>query len=120
MVSEVRKCVLLCANCHREVHDGITDPSQARRFDESFAEYRPDKVVVYDDCSMCSGKKEETQKYCSLSCAGKAAQRVDWDNVDLEKLLKEIPNYEAIGRKLGITGAAVKKRAMKLGLSKRK
>lgn len=25
MVTETRKCILLCANCHREVHDGLLD-----------------------------------------------------------------------------------------------
>ena len=24
---ELNKCILLCANCHREVHEGITQPS---------------------------------------------------------------------------------------------
>lgn len=40
IVEELRKCVLLCKNCHDEVHDGIVDvPLEAPRFDETFAEY---------------------------------------------------------------------------------
>jgi len=35
--SELRKCVLLCSNCHFEVHSGLREiPSDARRFDETF------------------------------------------------------------------------------------
>lgn len=35
MVAEVRKCVLLCHNCHTEVHHGITlIPPDIQRFDE--------------------------------------------------------------------------------------
>lgn len=40
IVKELRNCVLLCANCHMEVHDGITQiPEDIRKFDESFAVY---------------------------------------------------------------------------------
>lgn len=40
IVSELRKCVLLCKNCHDEVHDGIVVlPDNAFRFDETFTEY---------------------------------------------------------------------------------
>jgi hypothetical protein len=30
IVDEVRKCVLLCRNCHQEVHSGMTDPPPLR------------------------------------------------------------------------------------------
>ena len=41
IVAELRKCVLLCSNCHAEVHDGLrTVPLDAARFDEQYAEYR--------------------------------------------------------------------------------
>jgi hypothetical protein len=37
LVVELRKCVLLCHNCHGEVHDGlVTIPVNAPRFDESY------------------------------------------------------------------------------------
>jgi 5-methylcytosine-specific restriction endonuclease McrA len=29
-VQELRKCVLLCRNCHQEVHAGMADPPRAR------------------------------------------------------------------------------------------
>ena len=40
LVKELRKCVLLCANCHMEVHEGTTNiPYNITKFDESFAVY---------------------------------------------------------------------------------
>lgn len=38
---ELRKCVLVCSNCHKEVEAGITIlPQNAARFDERFVEYK--------------------------------------------------------------------------------
>ena len=47
-VVELRKCVLLCSNCHKEVHAGLSEvPPKAKRFDESFEEY-PTSLEDYD------------------------------------------------------------------------
>ncbi len=41
IVVELRKCVMLCANCHRLVHsEVIALPTDAQRFDESFLIYK--------------------------------------------------------------------------------
>lgn len=43
-VEELRKCVLLCANCHMEVEDGNSQiPEDIQRFDESYATYVNDQ-----------------------------------------------------------------------------
>jgi len=41
LVVELRKCVLLCANCHREVEAVVRVlPKRYRTFNEAFVEYR--------------------------------------------------------------------------------
>jgi hypothetical protein len=41
IVEEVRKCVMLCHNCHGEVHAGLIDDlSPCPRFDETYIHYR--------------------------------------------------------------------------------
>ena len=113
-VAEVQKCVMLCSNCHREVHYGVTDiPDDIMRFEEKYTQtYLKDKK---DSCPVCGDEKYYKLKTCSRNCMGVLSQKVDWDNINLEKLLQDY-NYSEIGRKLKISSNAVKKRAKKLNL----
>lgn len=116
IVDELRKCVLVCCRCHAEIHAGVRQlPKQTARFDENFVEYKePAKV---DNCPICQNKKPTYKKTCSRSCAAKKSRKVDWDKVDLPKLLKQ-SSYVTIADMLDITDTAVRKRAKKLGLIK--
>lgn len=41
LIEELKKCILLCSNCHKEVHEGITElPKSYARFDEAYTEYK--------------------------------------------------------------------------------
>ena len=41
IVVELRKCVLLCHNCHSELHDGVVElPKKFSSFDERFVDYK--------------------------------------------------------------------------------
>ena len=114
IVTELRKCILLCANCHREVHANITAiPENYNSFNEEFADYKEiKKAQSIDQCPCCGKDKPKKNKYCSLACAGKNKGKVDWASIDLETLLKT-HSYEHIGRMYGVTGASVKKQAIK-------
>ena len=47
LIEELRKCVMLCSNCHKEVHDGTTQlPSTYAQFNEDFADYK--KTIPQD------------------------------------------------------------------------
>ena len=111
IVVELRKCVLLCRNCHSEVHDGMRIvPADAARFNESFAIYRP--VKEFDQCPVCGKTKNKKAKACSVQCFGSTRSKVDWDKYDLVALSKE-HGFEGLGRILGVSGTAVKKHLKK-------
>lgn len=41
LIEELKKCILLCSNCHKEVHEGITElPEKYATFDDSYTEYK--------------------------------------------------------------------------------
>lgn len=48
VVQELRKCVLLCHNCHSEVHANIIIvPSTCPKFDESFLDYKSKSPCIH-------------------------------------------------------------------------
>lgn len=113
IVKELKKCVMLCMNCHGEVHEGITQiPEDIKRFDETFSIYRKPKQY-FDVCPICGKEKSINNKTCSIECSGKNKQKVDWDNIDILSLLKKYGSYSSIADELHISDKAVKKRLLR-------
>lgn len=123
MVIELRKCVLICSNCHREVHANVKIiPLDANRFDEKFNNYKHleslnkiDKLVT--PCVICGRLKPEDQFTCSKECSNKRKGTIKWelyDLVDLYVTQKKTPDEIAI--LVGCSDMAVRKRLDKLGL----
>lgn len=117
LVSELRKCILVCHNCHNEIHEGITAiPCNPPKFDERFVDYkkalRESQMV---ECPVCTRLMPPHQITCSYECSARRKFRIDWNSIDLEAELKK-KSYIAIANELGVSDAAVHKRARKLGL----
>ena len=111
IVIELRKCVLVCANCHREVHAGIAVvPDGCARFNESFSTY-PSVIEPVSRC-ICGRKKAKRRKHCSLDCP-KRTDRVEWDKFDLITM-KRTMSFSEMGRLIGCSDVMVGKRYRKL------
>lgn len=112
IIVEMRKCVMVCSNCHKEVHAKFSViPLNAPRFDESMTDYKQREVVdLYDDCPVCGNSKLKANKTCSLSCAASRKFKVNWNEIDVVGLVESHPSYESVGDLLGISGAAVARR----------
>ena len=110
MVPELRKCVLLCRNCHGEVHyGGVEIPSDVSRFDESYVDYRipPEK----DLCPVCGNFKTMKRKFCSWRCANKAHEKVDW--VQALDRYSVVKNFTTVANEFGCSANAVKKHVVR-------
>ncbi len=90
---ELNKCVLLCANCHREVHEGLV------------------KIELSDPVNLIPEYKIKEKRLVSLP-SGKR-KKVDWPDIDtLIQRVNEL-GYSATGRQLGVCANSVKKHMRK-------
>ena len=113
LIIELRKCVLVCRNCHGEIHVGcVALPATAPRFNEIFADYKTTDLSM-EPCPICGKEKSTRLITCSRSCAAKKTGKVDWESIDLLDLIKK-KNKSQIGELLGVTESAVRKRLKKL------
>lgn len=122
---ELKKCICVCSNCHREIHDGLVKVDTSKQyFDETLvSDYNPKHSMpeeYYDICPICGGKKLKTQRACSRQCYGKLQYKVDWNKYDLVYMVDvQHKSLREISRMLGISDTAVRKRYRKLkGISK--
>lgn len=120
IVQEARKCTIVCCRCHREIHAGVTVlPPNCARFNEEYADIIKIKIKQFNNCPICGEQKNKLLKYCSQDCAHKSTQKFQITKSELELLVSN-SSYEAIGRRFGVTGAAVKKRCKKDNIIKKK
>lgn len=89
------------------------------RIDSEQRTRAPRKPIEQRTCSYC-GKVYTPSKnrgdYCSRACAQQASQKFDVTAEELLGMFRETPNYTKIGKQLGVTANAVKKRCKRLGI----
>lgn len=79
IINEVRKCVMLCHNCHAEFHAGVKhDLSKCPRFNEFYATYKRGNYLVGSEvqppkprayCKKCGKEIVSKRKlFCSEAC----------------------------------------------------
>lgn len=114
IVEELRGCVLLCANCHREVERGLIEiPNNPARFNEDFAIYdalQYKKVGVCEECAIEFRKNRKASRFCSLDCAILSNRRVK-NRPPVEEILELTGKlgFEAVGRMYNVTGNTIRK-----------
>lgn len=115
IVNELRKCILLCHNCHSEVHAGITlIPVEPKRFDERYVDYKElEKVRYY--CTCGSEKKRQARTCGGNICLENSHSNFDWSKYDLIEMVKTMTNVK-IAKLLGLSETAVRKRKKKLNI----
>lgn len=101
---ELDKCILVCSNCHGEIHyDSETDIS--------FMKYY--KPFIIKECPVCKNKfetKKYSQIYCSSICSKFSRRKVKRPNKKgLKILLDQKISWVKLGKMFGVSGNAVKK-----------
>ena len=112
IIEELKKCILVCNNCHSEIHAGVRElPTQYAIFDEEYNSFK--KIQEYDSCPQCGNDKPITNSFCSPKCATTNRRKVDWDNIDLIDLMSKYGISE-LEDMLKISNAAIYKRRNKI------
>lgn len=113
VVQELPKTILVCANCHREIHAGLID---AVTLQSSFNKQKADEVSQtiekskrgFHFCKIC-GKKVSSKAYYCPECYGKSQREVERPSREQLKLdIRTLPMIQ-VGRKYGVTDNAIRK-----------
>lgn len=110
---ELEKCILVCSNCHAELHDDIDGIKDivTRKLIQSQWEVKK--------CEVC-GEKFETKtdgRFCSQVCYKFSTRKVIHPSKEeLEELLKEGVTWVKLGKLFGVSNVAVRKWAVKYNL----
>ena len=126
VIIELRKCVLLCSNCHKELHAGFTElPNDYKSFNEDWVDYRkhyaynPKEKELESKCKTCNKVITDTRlrQYCSNKCRGASKQNYDWSSVDWQLHIDNKETYRSLGKLYGVSDNTVKKHMLRAGYS---
>lgn len=110
IIAEANKCVLLCHNCHSEAHhptcqiDDIQNPNG----DALQIQEKPKPLANF--CCDCGASVSSSKTDRCSKCQNQNVEKISWPPT--EELLKELEatSYLALGRKLGVSDNAIRKR----------
>jgi len=122
---ELKKCVLLCANCHRLAHAGLIETDLQLYFNDEYYEWDLTKFKLIDSstglpkdanitCPICGQYKSPNANKCS-ECAMKEQIRFEVSREELKEMIYTMA-FTDIGKKYGVSDNSIRKRCEKFGL----
>lgn len=117
--NELKKCIMLCSNCHREVHEGITEiPKKFQNLDENLFEIltlTKGYTIVNGEKSLKPIKEKKIKKE-PVSIEKKDQQRkIFLTNEEfIYKLNSWNGNKSKMALELGVSETAIRKRLKKI------
>lgn len=113
--NELKKCTLLCANCHREEHDEnlIKDNILTSSYDDNKAQEVSNRINDLKThklhyCAKCGTIISEKATYC-VNCANENKRTTEWPDRDTLKQLIRSTAFTIIAKQYGVTDNAVRK-----------
>lgn len=110
---ELPKCILVCANCHREIHSGFI----TEKLHSSFSKERADEISDRIDslkhhtlhyCKNCGKIISDKANYC-MDCFAKNREKVERPTREqLKDLIRTTP-FTIIAKQYGVSDNAIRK-----------
>lgn len=123
IVQEIKKCTLVCANCHREIEAGLIESPQC-----SFNQEKADEIsqLIQDlkthkiyYCQNCGKEVFKGSTYCP-ECAHQMQRKVERPSrEELKQLIRTIP-FTQIAQKYGVSDNAIRKWCVAMNLPNKK
>jgi hypothetical protein len=115
LLKEVKKCILVCCRCHREIHENILDITNIKQEIDLLTLKKyfviPEKKVK--KCVCCGANT--LNKYCSIQCSAKSQERILWNDNELINLyVNEKINVLQLSKRYNVSYNTIKKRLKKL------
>lgn len=114
---EIKKCILLCANCHREVHAGLIplnelEPSfseeRALEIDALVHAIKTNKIIYCVDCGVEIAAGSTRCVKCAHKMQRKIVDRPDKDEL-YDFIYQLNGNFTKVAAHFGVTDNAVRK-----------
>ena len=109
---ELEKCILVCANCHREIHFKEKEGMSL----ELLNYVKPWLDLKCEYCRKEFSTKDENQKFCGHNCMHYAQRKVTNPSKEELSSLMKTTNWTQLGRMFGVSDNAVRKWAKKYEL----
>lgn len=124
-LAEMRKCILVCANCHRGIHQGyiqipenwqsLFNEETANKLQNELKLTRQGKMHL---CPQCGKTISKDAELC-VDCWNKKQRQVVRPNRDTLKQLIRTTPFTKIGEKYGVSDNAIRKWCETEGLPRR-
>lgn len=121
VVKEIKKCILICSNCHREIHSHHRnlDFNDSGHSNNILNDVGRKLLLPTGSCPTCSGDVYGT-KYCSVLCANIGNRRVKRPSKNELSDLIKTESILSLGRKYNVSDNAIRKWCRAYGLSCKK
>lgn len=126
---ELKKCTLLCSNCHRLVHNGYKEIEIKNYFNDDFYDWdlcnaksvsiKTGEVLDANYiCPECGGEKSSKAEIC-IHCNAKKSRIFEVEREELKQMIYTMP-FTKVGEYFGVSDNAIRKRCKTFGLPTKK
>jgi hypothetical protein len=108
--TELDKCTMLCSNCHREEHYGDAESYESLTLVSDIYDVERGKGRKTYFCVDCNTRISGAKATRCRKCHLKTTEVITWPSVEEIRKLLKTNSYRGVGRILGVSDNAIKKR----------